>query len=43
VGLDRDTAPANTTLDAARLSELGLAAPAVSDTIDAMIEGVIHE
>ena len=42
-GLARELAPRNTTLNIARLAGLGLSVPPVCDTIDALIEEVVHE
>ncbi len=42
-GINRAAAPRNTTLDTTNLAQLGLLAPSVWDTMDALFEGVIDD
>jgi dTDP-4-dehydrorhamnose reductase len=42
-GIGSETAPPNTTLDAARLVDIGLAVPSVWNTIEALIEGAVRD
>jgi dTDP-4-dehydrorhamnose reductase len=42
-GIGSETAPPNTTLDAARLADIGLAIPPVWNTIEALIEGAVRD